>query len=739
MKTSFRPVQSLLCGALIALGGASPAALAAPLDNVTAVTAGSTHTCALRSTDVVCWGWNAFGQLGIGTFTNTPSPTPGQPVPGLGGTPSAISAGEFHTCALTAAGGVKCWGRNGQGQLGDGTWTDRITPVDVVGHTSGVAKISAGYDNTCVVTTSGAVSCWGVGGAGHAPIASGAVDVKTGYSHACALTAGGGVKCWGQNSLGQLGDGTFTPSNAPRDVVGLASGVAAIAVGVNHSCALTTAGGVKCWGSNQGMQMGTPFVPTGSVNTPMDIQGQTSGRVAISANSLHMCSVTTAGAVWCWGDNPYGQVGHGLLIMIPGPTEVSGLSSGAASVAAGVNHTCAVRTNGQVLCWGNNDFGQVGIGTTGGNVLQPSTVLVLAPNTITFADIPDANVASSPLTVTATASSGLPVDIASIAAAGGPQVCWTSGMTVTFSSPGVCTLSATQTGDVDYMPATPVIRSFIVFDAGAIAVPRLVNISTRVKVVSGTEGVGIAGFAVKGPARKTVVIRAMGPSLASAGLTQLLNDPRLTLHSSNGVVLTNDSWRSGASYGGGTEVPTLQALGFAPTDDREAAVIVTLDQGLYTVVVDSSAPGSVGIASIEVFEIDPPQSPLINIATRGQVDLGNDVMIAGFIIEGNNPQTVVVTAAGPSLGPAGIANPLANPFLVLVRQSDNMAIASNDNWQTQNNPADLSAILASGIVPQHPLESAIIMTLPPGAYTAVMYGVGNTTGIGLVGVYAVPQ
>ncbi|MGA9350442.1 MAG: hypothetical protein WBW48_16795, partial [Anaerolineae bacterium] len=188
---------------------------AVPLDAYTAIAAGYRHTCALTAGGVKCWGYNGYGQLGDGTWTwrNTPVD-----VSGLTSGVTTIAAGSYHTCALTAGGGAKCWGHNNNGQLGDGTTTNRNTPVDVSGLTSGVDAIAAGS------------------------------------YHTCALTAGG-VKCWGLNDYGQLGDGTTTNRNTPVDVSGLTSGVAAIAAGYYHTCALT-AGGVKCWGRNNNGQLG---------------------------------------------------------------------------------------------------------------------------------------------------------------------------------------------------------------------------------------------------------------------------------------------------------------------------------------------------------------------------------------------------------------------------------------------------------------------------------------------------
>jgi alpha-tubulin suppressor-like RCC1 family protein len=365
-----------------------------PLVGVAAVTAAVNHTCALSTAGgVKCWGLNGGGELGDGRTCGFSCPTPVD-VSGLTSGVAAVSAGPRRSCALTTAGGVKCWGNNASGALGDGTTTDRTRPVDVSGLTSGVAGVSVGYDHTCALTTASGVKCWGANLYGQlgngtttdsstpvdvSGLSSGVAAISAGSQHTCALTAGGGVKCWGVNFQGELGNGTTTDSSTPVDVSGLTSGVSAVSAGGFHTCALTTAGGVKCWGLNGGGELGNGGRTCGfSCPTPVDVSGLTSGVAAISAGPRSSCAVTTAGGLKCWGSNDYGQLGNGATTSSSTPVDVSGLSSGGVAVSAGYRHTCAVTTAGGLKCWGSNVYGNLGDGTNLDR-LTPGDVVATPP------------------------------------------------------------------------------------------------------------------------------------------------------------------------------------------------------------------------------------------------------------------------------------------------------------------------------------------------------------------------
>jgi hypothetical protein len=246
-------------------------------------------------------------------------------------------------------------------------------------------------------------------------------------------------------------------------------------------------------------------------------------------------------------------------------------------------------------------------------------------------------------------------------------------------------------------------------------------------VLTGND-VMIGGFIIQGTGPQQVAIVATGPSLAAFGIVNPLANPTLTLvrSSDQAVIATNDDWQSAAN------AAQLQAAGFAPANALESAILVDLAPGAYTAVV-SGVGGGTGVGVIAVYEVNHPEVPLVNISSRGRVLTGNDVMIGGFVIQGSNPRPVVVVATGPSLAAFGIAQPLANPTLTLVRSSDQVVMATNDDWQSAANAAQIQA---SGFAPSNALESAVMVTLAPGAYTAVVSGANGGTGVAVVAVYS---
>ena len=400
------------------------------------------HACAILDDDSLkCWGSNGYGQLGIGSTTQQTTP---QTVNlGTGRTAVSVSSGQYHTCAILDDDSLKCWGYNGYGQLGIGSTTQQTTPQTVnLGTGRTAVSVSAGYTHTCAILDDGSLKCWGVGTAGQLGIGLNvnqitpqtvglgtgrtAVSVSAGVQHTCAILDDGSLKCWGYNNYGQLGIGSTTNQNTPQTVdLGTGRTAVSVSLGRYHTCALLDDDSLKCWGYNYYGQLGIDS--TTQQNTPQTVSFSTNqipkfvsvdsystcvifedsramcmgqlyswfsgsssalimytpeylvrfseiGKDEVSAGYYHTCAILVNGSLKCMGYNIYGQIGIGSTTTQKSPQTVNlGTGRTAVSVSSGRDHTCAVLDNGSLKCWGRNYYGELGIGGTTGYGVQYTT------------------------------------------------------------------------------------------------------------------------------------------------------------------------------------------------------------------------------------------------------------------------------------------------------------------------------------------------------------------------------
>lgn len=313
--------------------------------------------------------------------------------PGAGFAATVAVGGDYHGCAISPDGELKCWGSNSGGQTG--SYSARA-PVTV--HGSGAVDyvdVVVADEYSCAISSTGAVRCWGRGTDGQlgngstattgtptdvVGLGSDAEAISVRDGHGCVVLATGGVKCWGRNASGQLGDGTTTPHPAPVDVSGLQSGIAGIAAGGEHTCALTADGGVKCWGSNQHGALGDGT--TTDQHEPRDVPGL-AGVTAIAAGEAHTCALLDDGTVKCWGMGDLGRLGDGTSDNHHAPNQVAGLPGPVVAIRLGATHSCALLSTGRLACWGGNADSQIGDGTTVDRFL-PVVVPGLAGEVVDF-------------------------------------------------------------------------------------------------------------------------------------------------------------------------------------------------------------------------------------------------------------------------------------------------------------------------------------------------------------------
>ena len=398
----------------------SRAAPCAPL----ALSLGSMHSCALLDTGQArCWGYSGSGQLGYGdteTVGDDEEPASLGDVD-VGATLVAIAAGSYHTCGLSSTQGVHCWGEADFGQLGYGNTTeigDDEPPATVGPVPVGLpaAFVAAGRRHTCVVTTLGTVRCWGQGSfgrlgygdtdsvgtsdtpadAGDVDVGGTVVEVAAGYDHTCALLDDGSVRCWGLGAQGRLGYGSndsIGDDEAPSVAGDVSVGGTAVQVeaGYTHTCALLDTGDVRCWGSNQSGQLGLGHTDAiGDDELPSSVGPVFLGDAAIDLGVGYQssCALLASGDVRCWGRNDLGQLGLGSTEVIgddevPATVPVVPLPDPVVELASGLRHICAITSADEVLCWGSGGYGRLGYSDTE-NIGDDETLTNLEPVPIAY-------------------------------------------------------------------------------------------------------------------------------------------------------------------------------------------------------------------------------------------------------------------------------------------------------------------------------------------------------------------
>ncbi|MBM4574919.1 S8 family serine peptidase [Rhodococcus hoagii] len=342
-----------------------------PTEPAASISASYFHSCGLLTNGGVrCWGRDAGGNLGNGAVGGPSHATPVDVVNIRDAT--SVATGASFSCATLATGNVQCWGSNMSGELGSETpWMGYGTPMDVTGITDAIS-VSAGIRHACAVLATGNVRCWGNNGEGQ--LGDGTVEnraiprdvvgitdaiaVTAGSNHTCALLSTGGVRCWGSNTHGQVGDGTTVDfRTTPVAVIGVTNATS-IDAGEGHTCAVLATGGARCWGIGVALGDGSGIDDTRS--TPVDVNGLSNAH-AIASGGFYTCATLTDGRVQCWGANLHGGIGDGSDAVHATPVDVIGIT-GATSITAGLAHSCATLSDGSARCWGLNEWGQLGNG-----------------------------------------------------------------------------------------------------------------------------------------------------------------------------------------------------------------------------------------------------------------------------------------------------------------------------------------------------------------------------------------
>lgn len=728
-------------------GSQAITALPAGTAGVRSVAAGSQHALALKTDGTVtAWGSSAQGQ------TSVPS--------GLSGVISVVARGNVSG-AVTSAGTIALWGDGINGQ------------TSVPSGLAGVSGLAIGGDHVLAVKTDGTVVAWGNNSHGEATVPaglSGVVAVAAGNSSSYALRSNGTVTQWGGAS-----------GSVPAGL----SGVVALAAGTSHVLALKSDGTVVAWGGNN---YGQSTVPAGL-----------SGVTAIVASALHSVALKGDGTLVQWGyTNSTGSMPPALSrvsalaandscnLVVIGSTILASPSFTAhpqdRSIGAGQSAQFSVTASGSgslTYQWerraaGGSSWTSITNNTTYAGATTATLTVSGATSGMSgdqfrcvasYAGVSPVESSAAALTVSSAPTIGTQ-PVATAGTAGGEIT-----LSVSASGSGMLTYRWRLDG-VDIAGATSAnytIPSVQAFHAGTYTVvvstggasttsagatvtvnaaptsnARPLNLSTRAFSQPGDSL--IPGFVIEGTGTKRLLIRAVGPTLSRLGVSDPLPDPQFVLKrfdaGTNAYVdlLANDDW--GTNTNAAQIVSTATAVGAFSlnTGSADAAALVDLAPGRYTVVADGKN-GASGLSMVELYDADTgtPSARMVNISNRGYVGAGASIMIPGFIVSPEGSRTFLIRAVGPSLARFGVPGVLADPRITVYRGAT--PILTNDNWDGipgSSTTASVATQVNAFSLTAGSADAAFVVTLPPGGYTVQASGVGDTTGVALVEVYLVP-
>jgi alpha-tubulin suppressor-like RCC1 family protein len=698
-------------------------------------------------------GDNSRGQLGNGTTTARPSYAQFT----VANNGYAVGAGRRHGFYIATDGALWAMGANDQGQLGDGTREDRHVPVKVA---AAVAAVCGDDDHSLFLKKDG--SLWGMGSNGHGQLGTEAdaaaqrvapihvdaqvVQVAAGGHHTLYLKSDDSLWAVGRNDQGQLGDGSTLDRSTP---VRVADQVKLIAAGGAHSLFVKSDGTLWAMGADDMGQLGD--LGSTAQTRPVKIR---SGVTAIAAGALASYSVLADGTLWM-----VGRFGWDWTAPQPTPRQIG---ESVRAVAAGFSNYYFIKSDGTLWGAGSNGFGQRA--NSRGYFLPdfPATEIDQQVSRVSAGRDFVAYVktdetlwtrganASGQLGLAPSVDGGATAHLAAesvrqvwcgeehVAYLRADETLWTMGAGESGQLGGavvVARASATKLADRVQTAAAGGRHTVFVTESG---VARLANLSALTNIGTG-EAVQIAGFVLTGSQRRPMLIRANGPALWPLGVGTAIADPVLQVVAGGVELERNDNWGSGGADAAAL-TQAFARLGAGPwvAGSADAAVLVTLSPGVFSGIA-ADARGASGRGLLEVYDAGDPDgdSQLVNLSTRCYVGAGDQVLIAGFVIAGTRSMEVLLRAAGPMLGDAGVPGFLADPTVKL--HAGSVVIAQNDNWDAD--AAAGAAIVANakrlGAQPWKAgsRDAALLVTLPPGVYSAHVAGAGGTTGVALAEIY----